>query len=78
MDWGKKCHLTSIIKNLYNGNYFLNLYSVGKNNSIGAIVVDDVSVRRINFRIAINNDRYEVYDDISVVYQINGHKEIII
>ena len=75
MNWRKTCHLTGIIKNLYNGNYYLDLYSVEKNNSIGEIFVDDVSVRRINFRIAINNDRDEVYDDINVVYQINGLKE---
>ena len=49
--------------------------SVGKKNSTGEIFVDYVSVRRINFRIGINNDRDEVYDKVNVVYQINGDKE---
>ena len=75
INWRKTCLLTSIIKNLNNGNYILYLFSIGNNNSTWEIFIDDVSVRRINFRIAINNDRDEVYDYINVIYQINGLKE---
>ena len=77
LNWKKACHITGIIKKLNNktNDYYFGLYSVEKNNSTGEIFVDDVSVRRINFRIAINNDRDEVYDKVNVVYQINGDKE---
>ena len=76
LDWKKACHLTSIIQKANNNEkYTFYLYSVGKNNSNGEIYVDNVSVRRINFRIGINNDRDEIYDNINVVYRINGNKE---
>ena len=76
-DWRKRCYITDIIKKANNDsdNYYFGLYTPAQNETLGEIFVDDVSVRRINFRIAINNDRDEVYDDINIVYQINGYKE---
>ena len=75
LDWKTTCHLTGIIKNPNNKsyNYYFDLYSVPQKDLVGEIFVDEV--RRINFRIGINNDRDEVYDNVNVVYQINGHKD---
>ena len=75
-DWKKVCYITGIIKNPNNSSsrYYFSLFSMDHNETDADIFVDDVSVRRINFRIAINNDREEVYDDINVVYQINGEE----
>ena len=75
-DWKKACHLTGIIKKRKNSDlYYFGLYSPALKNSSGEIFVDDISIRRINFKIGINNDRDEVYDNINVVFQINGYKE---
>ena len=76
-DWKKACHITGIIENPNNDSdrYTFILYSSAQKETAGDIFVDDVSVRRINFRIAINNDRDEVYDNVNVVYQINGYEE---
>ena len=75
-DWKKACHLTGIIKKRNDSDlYYFGLYSPALKNSSGEIFVDDISIRRINFKIGINNDRDEVYDNINVVFQINGYKE---
>ena len=76
-DWKKHCRLTGIIekRNSDSDQYYFGLYSMAQKDTGGDIYVDDVSLRRINFRIGINNDRDEVYDDVNVVYQINGHKD---
>ena len=77
INWKKACHLTGIIKRPNNNldSYYFGLYSVAHKDPTGEIFVDDVSVRRINFRIGINNDRDEVYDNVNIVYQINGYKD---
>ena len=74
MDWRKACYLTDIIKKPNNDSdqYFFGLYSVPQKETVGEIFVDDVSVRRINFMIGINNDRDEVYENINIIYLING------
>ena len=49
------------------------MYSLDKLSTPGGIIyVDDVSVKKISFRIAINNDRDEVYDTLNVAYQLIG------
>ena len=77
ISWKKACYITGIIKKPNNNSdrYYFGLYSFQQKDLVGELFVDDVSVRRINFRIGINNDRDEVYDDINVVYKINGYKE---
>ena len=76
-DWKKQCRVTGIIekRNSDSDLYYFGLYSSPQKETGGDIYIDDVSLRRINFRIGINNDRDEVYDDVNVVYQINGHKD---
>ena len=68
--------MTSPIKKLCSNSeqYYFTLYTYSVHDYNEAYV-DDISVRRINFRIEINNDRDEVYDKVNVVYQINGGKE---
>ena len=75
-DWKKVCHNTGIIQRHNNDSdrYYFGFYSLAQKHSFGDIYVDDISLRRINFRIGINNDRDEVYDKVNVVYQINGYK----
>ena len=77
MTWRKACIVIGIIQNPNNSSnkYQCALYSSKQLDSVGDIYVDDVSVRRINFRIGISNDRDEVYDNVNVVYQINGYKD---
>lgn len=75
-DWKKVCHITGIIKKPNkNDRYYFGFYSFAQKDSVGDIYIDDISVRRINFRIGINNERDEVYDKVNFVYQINGCKE---
>ena len=77
IDWKKACHITGIIKKPNNDSdkYYFGLYSPAQKETVGEIFVDDVSLRRINFRIGIDNDRDEIYDNNNVVYRINGYKE---
>ena len=77
MTWRKACIVTGIIKNATNtsNKYQCALYSSKQLDSVGDIYVDDVSVRRLNFRIGISNDRDEVFDYVNVVYEINGYKD---
>ena len=77
LDWRIGCHITGVIQRK-NGNsekYYFGLYTGPQRETVGEVFVDDVSVRRVNFRITISNDRDEVYDKVNVVYQINGHKD---
>ena len=75
-DWKKICFITSNIKkpNGDSDQYYFGMYTLG-NTQTGDVYVDDISVRRINFRIAINNDRDEAYDKVNVVYQINANQD---
>ena len=41
---------------------------------VSEIYIDDIPLRRIDFRIGINNDRDEVYDKVNIIYQINGYE----
>ena len=75
-EWKKVCVITAAIKKPVSDSdpYYFVIYSYSaKQNAEG--YVDDISMKRINFFIGINNDRDEVYDKINVVYQINGNKE---
>ena len=75
-DWKKLCHMTGIIQK-HNGDldqYYFAMYTLA-NTQTGDVYVDDITVRRINFRIGINNDRDEAYDKVNVVYQINANPD---
>ena len=77
-DWQKYCFITDIIKKPINNNapYFLGIVTYELNYTGGEVYVDDISVKRINFRMSINNDRDEVFDTVNAVYQsILGNKE---
>ena len=75
LDWKQVCFMTDIIrKPNKNDIFYLGLFTIASPEE-GEIFVDDVSAKRINFAIGINNDRDEVYDIIYVTYQINGNKE---
>ena len=76
-DWKKVCHLTDIFRKPNNDSdtYFIGLYTHPLKESAGEVFVDDISVNKIFFRIGINNDRDEVFDNVNVVFQINGNAE---
>ena len=78
-NWDQTCFTTWIIKKSNNVSiYLLGIFSLAKNGSDDSdreIFIDDISVKKINFRIAINNDRDEVYDTINIVYQIIGKED---
>ena len=77
INWRKACHITPIFNKPNNDldNYYFSVFSYAQPEPEGEIFIDEISVRRINFRITINNDRDEIYDIVNVVYQINGDKE---
>ena len=68
--------ITSNIKKQNNelDRYYFSMYTLA-NTETGDVYVDDISVRKINFGIGINNDRDEVYDKVNVVYQINANQD---
>ena len=76
-DWMKACHLTKIFKKPNNDSdrYFVGFYTHSQKESGGEVFIDDISVNRIYFRIGINNDRDEVFDNLNVVYQINENSD---
>ena len=76
-DWQEVCFTTGIIKRPNNntGSFYLGIYTIAEIGIGGKVYVDDITLKRINFRIAINNDRDEVYDTINVVYHIIGKED---
>ena len=75
-DWQKVCIITASIKkpSKYSDPYYFILYSYST-DQYSEGYVDDISIKRINFRIGISNDRDEVNDRVNVIYQIYGDKQ---
>ena len=76
-DWQQVCFTTGIIKRPNNNtrSYYLGIYTIAEIGTGGEVYIDDITLKRINFRIAINNDRDEVYDTLNVVYNIIGKED---
>ena len=75
-EWKKVCMITGAFKKPVSDSdpYYLFIYSYSAKEYAEGYV-DDISMKRINFLVGINNDRDEVYDNVRIVYQINGNKE---
>ena len=76
MGWKKVCIITSAIKKPVSDSdpYYFVTYSY-PTTEYREGYIDDISIKRINFVVGVNNDRDEVYDEVNVIYQINGNEE---